>query len=195
MGECDSTTTPAEQRQQSENLADLMPRSLWPIDGLVRTLLKEEGYDDLLLAMVPLLDGAKGNLAILGNVLEKSFGGPIRVETTDMIETFGFFLPDYFDKAYVPTQKEEKPRVEEQPSAPASFQHWKGLSRATLALIDATRNNIEARADRLINPDPEAPLDAAEVAKIGREIKIFAAQITKDMVELPHLQVRLGGGE
>lgn len=181
MAEHDFTTTPEEQREQFEWLGDLMTRALWPLDGLFR-LLDQEECTDLMLVAAPLLEGAKGNLAILKDVLQESFGGPIRVETTDMIETLGFFLPDYFGKAYVPTQKEEKPRVEEQPPASASLQQRKGLSTATLMFINSTRNNIEARADRLINPDPEAPLDAAEVAKIGREIKIFAASISKDMV-------------
>jgi hypothetical protein len=141
------------------------------------------------------LDGAKGNLAILTDVLEKSFGGSIRVETTGMIETFGLFLPDYFGKAYVPTQKEEKPRVEERPPAPASPKQWEGPSRTICSHIESIRTNIQYRADRLINPDPEAPLDAAAVAKIGQEIKWWATCITKDIAVLPQPQGRPAGGE
>jgi hypothetical protein len=195
MAEHDFTTNPEEQRQQFECLGDLMSRALWPIDGFVRTLSKDEAYDDLTLVMVPLLDGARRNLAIIEDVLEKSFDGPIRVQTTDMIEIYGFFLPDYFVKAYVHTDEEKKPRVEEQPPAPASPKQWEGPSPSTCSLIESIRNNIQARADRLINPDPEAPLDAAVVAKIAQEIKWWAFCITKDIAVLPHPQAIPGGGE
>ena len=182
MAEHDLTTLVGEEhRQEFEWLADLMSRALWPLEGLIRTLLKHEDYDDLMSAVVPLLDGAKANLAILEDVMAKSFGGHIKVEATDMIETYGLFLPDYFGKAYVPDKEEEKPQAEGQPQAHASPNQWEGPSPAKMALINATKNNIEARADRLINPDPGAPLDAAEVTKIGQEIKIWAAYITKDL--------------
>jgi hypothetical protein len=195
MAEHDFTTSPEEQRQQFECLGDLMSRALWPIDGFVRTLLKDEEYDDLMLVMVPLLDGAKRNLDILNDVLQESFGGSIRVETTDMIEIFGLFLPDYFVKAYVPTDEEKMPRVEEQPPGPVSPKQWEGPSPAICSLIEGIRNNIESRADRLINPDPEVPLDAAAVAKIGQGIKMWAACITKDIGVRAHPKAIPGEGE
>lgn len=194
MTEHDFTTNPEEQRQQFEWLGDLMRRALWPLDGLFR-FLDCETFTDLMLVAVPLLEGARGNLAILKDVLEESFGGSIRVETTDMIEIYGCFLPDYFGKAYVPTEEEKKPRVEEHPPGPVSPKQWEGPSPSTCALIEAIRNNIEARADRLINPDPEGPLDAAAVAKIGQGIKMWAACITKDIAVMPHPQAIPGGDE
>lgn len=66
---------------------------------------------------------------------------------------------------------------------PASPEQGQGILTASLMLIEATRNNIEARADRLINQDAEAPLDAGGVAKIAQEIKVWAAGITKDMAK------------
>lgn len=87
-------------------LRDLMDRALWPLDGIIKTLEKyDDDLEDLLVAMAPLVDIAKANLEVLDDLLGKSFGGHVKVETTNALRLSGSFRPGDFGKAFVDSTK------------------------------------------------------------------------------------------
>ena len=99
----DSTT---EQAEKYEWLGDLLDRAFWPLDGFLKLLEDNEDDGNLSAALGGLVGGVKKNVAMIEDVVAKSLGGHIKVETTDAIRTFGLFDRVDFGKAYIDPPKE-----------------------------------------------------------------------------------------
>lgn len=94
------TTETQERENQWEWLGDLLNRVFWPIEGLIETLDGDENYSNLLSVLSNLVDCAKADLAILDDILAKSLGGHLKVETADTLRIYGTFRPYDFGKTW-----------------------------------------------------------------------------------------------
>jgi hypothetical protein len=100
----------AKDLEQYECLWDLFNRVFWPIDGLIAILGEIDAHDHLLSILSPMVDHAKADLRIIKEILERSLGGRINIETDSRLRTFGSFRPEDFCGAFVTPQDVRSPQ-------------------------------------------------------------------------------------
>lgn len=101
-----NSTPETPRKRNSEWLANLISRAFWPIKGYLKTLEGDNveipsQYVDLLAVLVPLVDRLESDLMIINDVLERSFGGMIKVETYGHLKEFKAYDLKDFRQAYV----------------------------------------------------------------------------------------------
>ena len=116
MAEKDLTTETPGKPGESEWLANLLDRALWPITNFVKELdaKEDEELDRLLSFLVPLMDTVEENFDVLDHILRESLGH-IRIETTKKFRLFGGFRRGDFGKAFI-----EPPKPQAQASGGAA---------------------------------------------------------------------------
>lgn len=97
MAENDSTTKAPERW---EWLGDLLSRTLWPLDGYLKTLDEHDIHQDVLAVLIPLAQQMKADLDVIDEVLAQSFGGYLKVELTQCLEAWKALDRDSLKRAY-----------------------------------------------------------------------------------------------
>jgi hypothetical protein len=126
-------------------LSDLLTKPLWPIEGLIRQVSEVSEAPDWVLPLSALMDGVRKDLHVIADVLNKSFGGNIKVRINRSLPTYGLYDRADFLKAYIERPEPEKPQEAPSTPAPAPMNPAGGLiddARERLDMIEALASLI-----------------------------------------------------